>query len=365
MSASMDRQRAKKMSQIFRMHGLSLRPDAMKALSDATRGDDNWEHTLQVLIMEVVPLVKGGHVDAAMVNGAHRKLRARNTQRPTLSLEVINAFSMPALRFDTQRHALVADNNPISLHAAAPSKSAMYTLRMSMIEERTRRHDMFKPPVLSRGVVQKEYIAITSIDALLGRSGTHVVLGFLAELEEGVFHLEDGHATIPIDLSEAAVASGLFTRHSIVLAEGEVLPSGVFQVRQLGLPPAEPRARSLEALGNLDPLRPSGSSSSSPSSVMAAMADTSRAEDASGVATENAMLVVLSDVWLDDTDVIKQLATMLHGYEQVGAQLMGSGRNAVPLASFFTFVLCGNFSSPKLAASAAHGSQVHVRLSNR
>ena len=65
------------------------------------------------------------------------------------------------------------------------------------------------------------------------------------------------------------------------------------------------------------------------------------------------MLVVLSDVWLDSPTVMANLETLFEGYEAVGAQTIGSGRQAVPLASFFTFVLCGNFSSVGLASGLA------------
>ena len=68
------------------------------------------------------------------------------------------------------------------------------------------------------------------------------------------------------------------------------------------------------------------------------------------VAMQNSMLIVLSDVWLDDASVMRKLGEMLRGYEQVGAQQVGSGRTAAPLASFFTFVLCGNFASASHAA---------------
>ena len=51
------------------------------------------------------------------------------------------------------------------------------------------------------------------------------------------------------------------------------------------------------------------------------------------MAMQNAMLVVLSDVWLDSPSVLSQLATLFEGYEAVGSATVGSGRAAVPLAS--------------------------------
>jgi DNA polymerase epsilon subunit 2 len=235
-------------------------------------------------------------------------------------------------------------------------------LRLTMVEQRVRRHHMFKPPVLANGIAPREHLELTGLDALIGRSGVRVVLGVLVELDDGAFALEDAHASIPLDLSAAETTDGLFTRHAVVLAEGEVLPTGVFRVRQLGLPPAESIDTSLASLGSFDALR---AAAPSPTSVTAASAAEPSAASRAGsnsraaaLATQNAMLVVLSDVWLDSPTVRDRLAAVFAGYEQVGAQMVGSGRAAVPLATFFAFVLCGNFASSGLASGAApaHGA---------
>ena len=110
-----------------------------------------------------------------------------------------------------------------------------------------------------------------------------------------------------------------------------------------------------------DLLRPSASS---PTSVVAAPSTSTAAARGGGggkaaqIATENAMLIVLSDVWLDSPAVLKNLATLFEGYEFVGKDTVGSGRAAVPRASFFTFVLCGNFTSNAVAAPSAVGSRL-------
>ena len=296
----------KKLSQIFRQRGLTVRPDAMQPLYDILQGDDRWEQTLKSLLQEIQRRdPKSGSVDAELVHDAIAKLRARTVSKPTLPLEVVDAFEMQPMRFDTQRRSLIAETSPPSLHAPACAKSAMHALRLAMLEGRTRRHNMFKAPVLSQSVTPREFIEITGIDALLGRTGLRVVLGMLVELDDGSFHIEDGHGSVPLDLSNAALTSGLFTRHSIVLAEGEMHSSGIFKVRQLGLPPPEPRVRSLEALGNLDYLRVKNASS--PTTIINAPEKSLSSTDTDDVARKNAMLVVLSDVWLDKPAVLQQV----------------------------------------------------------
>ena len=86
------------------------------------------------------------------------------------------------------------------------------------------------------------------------------------------------------------------------------------------------------------------------------------ATKAAEIALQNAWLVVLSDVWLDSKDVPGQLATLFAGYEAVGSEMVGNGKSAVPRAAFFTFVLCGNFTSSALAPPAAHGSQLKLEF---
>ena len=53
MSGGSKQQLNKKLSQIFRMRGLQVRPDAMQPLYDVLEGDENWEETLQALMLEV------------------------------------------------------------------------------------------------------------------------------------------------------------------------------------------------------------------------------------------------------------------------------------------------------------------------
>ena len=53
MPATQQRVLNKKLSQIFRMRGLQVRPDAMQPLYDVLEGDENWEETLQALMLDV------------------------------------------------------------------------------------------------------------------------------------------------------------------------------------------------------------------------------------------------------------------------------------------------------------------------
>ncbi len=87
-----------------------------------------------------------------------------------------------------------------------------------------------------------------------------------------------------------------------MLAEGEVVSSGLFKVKTLGLPPPEPRAASLESLGNLDVLRPPKTAKRAAAASPAASAGASGAA-VDPVALQNAMLVVVSDIHIDVVSV--------------------------------------------------------------
>ena len=49
--------------------------------------------------------LKGGLVDAQSIRAAIGALRQKGTHKPILALECIDAFDMPAARYDKQRRA--------------------------------------------------------------------------------------------------------------------------------------------------------------------------------------------------------------------------------------------------------------------
>ena len=54
----------------------------------------------------------------------------------------------------------------------------MFALRLQLLEQRLKRNVLFKPPVLSHGVNQKEHIQLTHIDALLSAGVSALVAAF-------------------------------------------------------------------------------------------------------------------------------------------------------------------------------------------
>lgn len=146
-------------------------------------------------------------------------------------------------------------------------------------------------------------------------------MGVISQLEDGHFYLEDLTASVEINLSRAKVTTGFFAENTIIVAEGEMLPEGVFQVKTCGFPPLEDREDSLRSLGGLDFF----------GGGMLSKEETLRLE-ALEMNAVNDMFVILSDIWVDSDETMEKLGTVLDGYENV---------EVVP--SLFVFM--GNFCS--------------------
>ncbi len=226
-------------------------------------------------------------------------------------IQVLDAFSAPRVVHDPARRLFRADAAPRAFFGAADAKTQLYVERYLLIAQRVRRHPLFRRARFAGlgGAGAAAAAAggadapaeLTELKALLGLVGERrFVLGFLTRPEEGRWAIEDLSARLPLDLSGAECAHGLFTENCVVVAEGELTPGGVFRAAAVGLPPAERRADSLAALQGLD-------------------AFGGRVPDAREVARWRAAhaddrVIVFSDVWLDRPDVVDRLRRVLAGY---------------------------------------------------
>lgn len=157
------------------------------------------------------------------------------------------------------------------------------------------------------------------------------VLGFLTRQDEGRYFIEDMSTRLPLDLTEAETADGLFTENCIVVAEGELTASGAFKALALGLPPAEPRTESLNAMQGLD--------------FFGGKNLDARDEERWRSEYEDDRVVVLSDVWLDRPDIMDKLHLIFEGY---------SGLEHPPSV----FVLMGNFQSYDANSANVHYGRI-------
>lgn len=216
-------------------------------------------------------------------------------------------------------------NNFPCLYFSLQSKTQLYVDRFLLIQQRLQRHTLFRPVQwanLGASGPAKDVAELIELKALLGLVGERrYVTGFLTRQDEGRYFIEDLSARLPLDLSAAETADGLFTENCVVVAEGELTPGGAFRAIAVGLPPAEPRLESLAALQGLDFF---GGKQLPPQSI-----EERKRWDA---AHEEDRIVILSDVHLDRPEVLDRLHTIFKGFSAV---------DPPPSA----FVLMGNFQS--------------------
>ncbi|GMP71044.1 hypothetical protein CsSME_00029611 [Camellia sinensis var. sinensis] len=102
------------------------------------------------------------------------------------------------------------------------------------------------------------------------------------------------------------ITTGFFSENTVVLAEGEMLLDGIFQVKTCGFPPLEDRDKSIAAFPGLDFF----------GGGTLAKEETLRLAEMEKRAV-NDMFVILSDIWLDNEETMGKLETILDGYENV------------------------------------------------
>uniref|UniRef100_A0A8C9L1F1 DNA polymerase II subunit 2 n=1 Tax=Serinus canaria TaxID=9135 RepID=A0A8C9L1F1_SERCA len=238
---------------------------------------------------------------------------------------IIGAFDIPRYIYNSERKKFLplsmTDLPRPSLFGTARDKAELFRERYSILQQRTHRHELFTPsPVDAHPDDSKNKFQLKTVETLLGSAAKVaevIVLGMITQLKEGKFFLEDPTGVVQLDLSK--FHSGLYTESSFVLAEGWY-EDEVFHVNAFGFPPTEPSATTRAFYGNINFF--GGPSSSS----VKASAKLKQLEEEN----EDAMFVFVSDVWLDQAEVLEKLHMMFSGYS-----------SAPPTCFFF----CGNFSS--------------------
>ncbi|NXY56640.1 DPOE2 polymerase, partial [Callaeas wilsoni] len=236
---------------------------------------------------------------------------------------VIGAFDIPRYIYNSERKKFLplsmTDLPGPSLVGTARDKAELFRERYSILQQRTHRHELFTPsPVVAHPDDNKSRFQLKTVETLLGNTakvGEVIVLGMITQLKEVSSFLLQIHSLTFLHQFH----SGLYTESCFVLAEGWY-EDGVFHVNAFGFPPTEPSATTRAFYGNINFF--GGPSSSS----VKASAKLKELEEEN----EDAMFVFVSDVWLDQAEVLEKLHMMFSGYS-----------SAPPTCFFF----CGNFSS--------------------
>uniref|UniRef100_A0A674IMJ6 DNA polymerase epsilon subunit n=1 Tax=Terrapene triunguis TaxID=2587831 RepID=A0A674IMJ6_9SAUR len=235
---------------------------------------------------------------------------------------IIGAFDVPRYVYNSERKKflpLSMTNHPApNLFGTARDKAELFRERYTILQQRTHRHELFTPSAIgAHPDDSRSKFQLKTIETLLGNTakvGEVIVLGMITQLKEVGYILLWSLLVVMLSFH-----SGLYTESCFVLAEGWY-EDQVFHVNAFGFPPTEPSATTRAYYGNINFF--GGPSSTS----VKASAKLKQLEDEN----EDAMFVFVSDVWLDQVEVLEKLHTMFSGY------------SSVPPTCFF---FCGNFSS--------------------
>lgn len=306
--------------------GLALDKSALKALIHLRQTSD--DNMLQMVLAGIDRGASDGAVTAAQVKEALECIQGADQEDDFI--QVISAFEVPKVEYDPVRKCFFKPATEARLLGDAEDKMAVYIGRYYLIHQRLRRKRGWYRPSTIDAAFKEDVIELTELKAMLGMVGhPRIVIGCITQTEDGRFSIEDLSASLRLDLSEAVVAAGFITENSIVVAEGQLQHNGTFKVMAMGQPPIESREASLLSAKGLDFF---GGREMKADDVIRALQWE--------IDNQEARVVVISDLWLDQPQTLDRLQAVLAGYE--------AQEHPPPL-----FVLMGNFCVPNLGSSAA------------
>uniref|UniRef100_A0A8D0V047 DNA polymerase epsilon subunit 2 n=1 Tax=Sus scrofa TaxID=9823 RepID=A0A8D0V047_PIG len=270
-----DRLRSRALS-AFKLRGLLLRGEAIKYLTGALQSINEVE--LEDALEKIIDAVEKQPLSSNMIEKS-----------------VVEAAVQECSQSVDETMLLMTSHPAPNLFGTARDKAELFRERYTILHQRTHRHELFTPPV---------------IGSHPDESGSKF---------QGKFFLEDPTGTVPLDLSKAQFHSGLYTESCFVLAEGW-FEDQIFHVNAFGFPPTEPSSTTRAYYGNINFFGGPSNTSVKTSAKLKQLEDENK----------DAMFVFISDVWLDQVEVLEKLHTMFSGYSP-----------APPTC----FILCGNFSS--------------------
>ena len=316
----------------FKLQGLSLRGDAASLLvkhvsscKDEKDVDKTVDKILDALRQQNL---KNSLIDKTAIAAAIAECTESNeTENP---LTVIDAFSVPRYLYNAERKKFIPGSKDLPLFGTSKDKTAVFRERYDILLQRTMRHKFFSPPApgVDPSITTPNKFKLKTVEHVLSSAITGdklVVLAMLAQIKEGRWYLEDPTGIVEVNVTETIFQKGLFVETSFVLAEG-IYDGEFFIVSGIGFPPAECSADTRSYFGNINFFGSPAVQVCAKSSEKMAMLERKHS---------NASIVFLSDVFLDDPQVMEYLNILFSGYSE-----------APPTA----FIFMGNFSAAPYGA---------------
>ncbi|KAG8126709.1 hypothetical protein E2320_021781, partial [Naja naja] len=273
-----------KVGAAFKMHGLVLRAEATKYLTEALQATNEVE--LEDMIENIIDAVEKqslscNMIERSMVETAVLECSRSIDEAIEHIFNIIGAFDIPRYIYNSERKKFLplcmTDHSAPNLFGSARDKAELFRERYIILQQRTHRHELFTPSAIGTQTDEsKSKFQLKTVETLLGSSakmGEVIVLGMITQLKE-------------VGMKMKYFMSLLLDFH--------------LQNLLLLLGPSSTSVKSSAKLKQME-------------------------EE-----NEDAMFVFLSDVWLDQAEVLENLRIMFSGY------------SAMPPTCFF---FCGNFSS--------------------
>eukprot|EP00559_Dactyliosolen_fragilissimus_P002415 CAMPEP_0184863990 /NCGR_PEP_ID=MMETSP0580-20130426/13271_1 /TAXON_ID=1118495 /ORGANISM="Dactyliosolen fragilissimus" /LENGTH=576 /DNA_ID=CAMNT_0027362609 /DNA_START=22 /DNA_END=1752 /DNA_ORIENTATION=+ len=349
----------RRINRAFKMRGLSIQLPAIDALMNVLKRESPQvaESVLLNIIDEVKDkLMKQSStsssyssqviVTKSLLSNVVAELSRDGEDITNEALQLLDAFETPRLFYDGMKKQFTllerVINDECGLLGEPVDKINMFLQRYLLVQQRILRQDVFRPKLVTSDVRNsfgdgnvETSVKLTPIESLLGRKGKQTLMGMIVQVEEGKYYLEDVTAQVPIDLSEASIATdGFIMENCIVLVEGEMVDD-ILMVHLIGNPIYENRMDALNAVGlqNSDIFN-----------AMPSLAELTRMREQEEEHGADGMFVMLSDVHLDKPSTLSKLEKLFAGFETL---------DPLPV-----FVLMGNFTSQALLTSKEGPKQI-------
>ncbi|CAB3368590.1 Hypothetical predicted protein [Cloeon dipterum] len=328
----------RKVSSAFKLHGFTLRSESCTYLAEQLEPLD--ESEFEVWLAKLIDHIQSQRLPSNVVELNAVELAVRdcaNEQQQAAEdvFCVISAFDVPRFKFNPDLKKYEdAPKKEHSLFDSADAKAQLFWDRYTLIKQITERHPLFKPSADN----SEEKFKIYPIEHLLScprRLNKIIALGLFSQLKIGMYHLEDPTGIVQLDLTDASYHVGLHAENCIVLAEGWY-EDKIFHAKAIGFPPAETAEVSRAYLGSLNMFGgDSRLACKTNKSLLKTMRD-----------NKDRLIVFLSDVWLDQDNVMRKLQTLFEGFVSYP-----------PIA----FIFMGNFLSSKPGSAQAEQLKFNLR----
>ena len=251
-----------KIFRMFKLSGLSLKTDAMKALLSILHSEDyDFEKVADIIktVKENILSKKftSSIIDAEMIENVVVELSKDDADIQRERIQLVDAFTTPELYYDPDlRTFRMLDASKRKLYAPSNKRNEMFRNRLLLIQQRLQRHVNFSKTFSSITSRKDESnTTISTIDSLLGSSGDRVLFGCLIQVEEGCYYLEDKSGAVPLLFGDhSLIGPGLYTEGCMVLVDGcmDSRGNGQLEVNTICFPPLESRRQSFEAIRSVD-----------------------------------------------------------------------------------------------------------------